>query len=134
MKIIRTGRESVRGSFTVEASFIASFTLIVLFFVFRMTFFLTDTVRLEAGMAQECLLLDEGQAEEEPGGFFQLPLSAIQTDVQTSRITVSADSGSFSLLPGKRAAVSVEYVKTRQDPVSFVRKVRSWVSVLSGEG
>lgn len=61
------GKIYMSGSFTVEASLVVSMILLVLFYVLQMTFFLTDTVRLEAVVAE--MSLDVAQ-EVEMSGFF----------------------------------------------------------------
>lgn len=131
-------KDSVRGSFTVEASLVASFILVVLFFTLRMIFILTDTVRMEAVLAEGSIRIDEEMEEdgswmEAAGGFFSLSSANVRTEVDSSKISASISQTSWTVLPGKKVSVSVEYRKTRQRPVTFVRQVGIWYSALSRE-
>ncbi|MCD8077692.1 MAG: hypothetical protein LUE63_04845 [Lachnospiraceae bacterium] len=117
------------GSFTVEASLVVSMILLVLFYVLQMTFFLTDTVRLEAILAEASL----GSAQEvEEGGFFLLDISGVQAENSAGAVTYEA-SDTLELMPGLQITAEAAYTRTERQPVSFLRQVRTWYAFLSQE-
>ncbi len=117
------------GSFTVEASLVASMILLVLFYVLQMTFFLTDMVRLEAVVAETSL--DVAQ-EVEMGGFFLLDVSGAQSESQAGSATYEA-SDTLELMPGFTVSAEAKFTRTERQPVDFLRQVRTWDALLSQE-
>ncbi|MCD8055053.1 MAG: hypothetical protein LUF00_13695 [Lachnospiraceae bacterium] len=120
-------RTGMNGSFTVEASLVVSMILLVLFYVLQMTFFLTDTARLEAALAETSL----GAAQEaDMNGFFLLDVSGVQTENSTGSVTYEA-SDTLELLPGFTVSAEAEFTKTERQPVAFLRQVKTWYTLLS---
>ena len=116
----------LRGSFTVEASFLMVIFLLVWILILRFTFYQTDLVRVKAWMAESCIRISEdssatGSRPPEADGFFLLNPSGLKTMVRTGKVTISCNMP--SILRNEQEPFLLETERKIRHPVPWMRVI-----------